>query len=445
MGERPLHSAHPRSSQSRAGHGPKHWAFWTLPRAARWYVTAVEAAAVAVVVAEAFHGPVTLPQLRIFGILVVLGIVEAESARRVERIRRRLADAPHINMTSVWTFAAVLTLPAALAALVAVLLYTHLGLRSWYRIGAVPPHRMVFSASMIVLSGMASSRLLRLAGVSLGQPGTLPGLRDSVFVITAAVVFGVVNAALLAGVIRLTAGRGVRLVGTLGELALELATLFLAVFTALATSYQPLFAVLAVPLASTLHRGAFVKQLEVAATIDDKTGLLNAITWNTMAHRELGNAQRAGGTFAVLMLDLDHFKRVNDAHGHLAGDVVLKRVADAVRAEVRRDDYVGRFGGEELCVLLPGFSGPDAVEKAERVRCRIRELAVEVRTPAGQVTVSGLSASIGVCVYPDAGLTLDDLLLTADEALYRAKNTGRDRVVCAARLPARVTASMSRR
>jgi diguanylate cyclase (GGDEF)-like protein len=127
------------------------------------------------------------------------------------------------------------------------------------------------------------------------------------------------------------------------------------------------------------------------------------------------------------MVDLDHFKRVNDTYGHLAGDEVLKAVAGTMRRSVRDYDTVGRFGGEEFVVLLPGLRNRDVLATAERIRRAISQLRVPL--PDSDIVLSTLSASIGVAVYPDAASGVDELVHAADAALYRAKRAGRNRVV----------------
>jgi diguanylate cyclase (GGDEF)-like protein len=194
---------------------------------------------------------------------------------------------------------------------------------------------------------------------------------------------------------------------------------------------NPWLVLLALPPLVVLHRAVLVRHLEEAASIDGKTGLLNAAAWHAQAERLLQRSSPADGPRGVLVLDLDHFKTVNDTHGHLAGDQVLSAVAGAVRAEVRERDLVGRFGGEEFVVLLAGPAAGDAAELeavAERIRSRVARLRVEIPTPDGPLSVSGLTVSIGVAVSPAEGADLRTLLQVADTALYAAKRAGRNAV-----------------
>ena len=129
------------------------------------------------------------------------------------------------------------------------------------------------------------------------------------------------------------------------------------------------------------------------------------------------------------MVDLDHFKKVNDVYGHLAGDAVLKAVAETISGQIRGYDSVGRFGGEEFVVLLPGMSEEDGVRVAERIRHAVTQLAVEAPVEGATTVIRNLSASIGVSTFPAAGDDIEPLLLAADAALYKAKNSGRNQVV----------------
>ena len=137
----------------------------------------------------------------------------------------------------------------------------------------------------------------------------------------------------------------------------------------------------------------------------------------------LARAQRTGSPLALLLVDVDHFKRVNDSHGHLIGDEVLRALATELRQQVRESDVVGRFGGEEFTVLLPRTDGAGAYGIAERLRANAASLSVAAADARINVTVS-----IGVAVLGQHGNDLFELLAAADVALYRAKDAGRDQV-----------------
>ncbi|EOD67444.1 diguanylate cyclase [Amycolatopsis vancoresmycina DSM 44592] len=359
-------------------------------------------------------------------VLLVLGVVQSETGRRVERIRRRVSGTPHINMTSVWTFAGVLLLPPLLLAVLVGGLYAHLAIRSWYRLQRVPASRTVSNAAIILLSCYAAQAVLRLAGMGDIRTATTHGWPGTLGIAAAGVTFFVVNALLVLPARREVGRTPEALFGTWSDNGLEVATLCLGALNALALATLPGLVVLVFPPLLLLHRTVLVKQLEVAAHRDEKTGLYNTSGWHALAERTLAAAARQRGTFGLLMLDLDHFKQVNDTYGHLAGDAVLKAVAQSIISAVRgRGDAVGRFGGEEFVVVLPGITEPDIGPVAERIRRAISALKV----PAGQLSITGLSASIGIAVYPTAGTSLQRLLDAADTALYHAKATGRNKVV----------------
>jgi diguanylate cyclase (GGDEF)-like protein len=159
-----------------------------------------------------------------------------------------------------------------------------------------------------------------------------------------------------------------------------------------------------------------------AALVDPLTGLLNRRGFEAEADRMLLRAARDGSSTALLMLDLDHFKAINDSWGHPIGDLVLQSVAKAVATELRGGDVIGRLGGEEFVIALAGNRTDQAAVLAERVRRAISALAVR----QGE-TIVHLTISIGVAAQRGA-TSLDKLMTLADEALYRAKAAGRNRV-----------------
>ena len=139
--------------------------------------------------------------------------------------------------------------------------------------------------------------------------------------------------------------------------------------------------------------------------------------------RELIRARRHARDLSVLMFDIDLFKRINDVHGHLAGDYVLKEVARLVQSRIRRDEVFARYGGEEFCLVLPETPLAGAVELGERLRQQIAEHAFVFQQDRIRVTVSG-----GCALFAEGDKAATDLLQRADEKLYQAKNGGRNRV-----------------
>jgi diguanylate cyclase (GGDEF)-like protein len=224
--------------------------------------------------------------------------------------------------------------------------------------------------------------------------------------------------------------------GTREDNLIELATLCLGGLVAIAALHEPWLCVLAVAPMVTLQRGALVAELETAATVDAKTGLLNAVAWEHLTQRELSRAERENHDVAILIIDIDRFKLVNDQYGHMVGDQVLRKVGKVLAAGVREYDTVGRFGGEEFVAVLPNAGDADALVVAERLRSRVNELRIAALLdgPAPEGAAEhALAVSIGVSCTRHDGREVTSLLVAADAALYRAKSGGRNRVVLADR------------
>lgn len=165
-------------------------------------------------------------------------------------------------------------------------------------------------------------------------------------------------------------------------------------------------------------------QLSVLANHDSLTGLWNRRVVMERLDQEIVRAAREGNSLGVILLDIDHFKRINDSWGHAQGDEVLRRVAAVLRDSVRPYDCVGRYGGEEFLIVAANCDLAESLTVAERVRGAL--CATPVATPSGMITVS---ASLGVSAAQfHADLDANALIVAADQALYRAKNRGRNRV-----------------
>jgi diguanylate cyclase (GGDEF)-like protein len=184
---------------------------------------------------------------------------------------------------------------------------------------------------------------------------------------------------------------------------------------------ERLLAILAGQLATALEKVRMSSEVQRLAITDALTGLYNRRHFFLMAQRELDRARRHERPLSVIMLDLDHFKRVNDTYGHAAGDLALKTVADYCHKGLRGTDLLGRYGGEEFVFLLGETSQAKAQEVAERLRLGIAALAMPV---AGH-TLS-ITASLGLATLDDTQPGLDKLLDCADQALYHAKAAGRN-------------------
>ncbi|SHH08584.1 diguanylate cyclase (GGDEF) domain-containing protein [Jatrophihabitans endophyticus] len=174
-----------------------------------------------------------------------------------------------------------------------------------------------------------------------------------------------------------------------------------------------------------------IEQLQEQAAVDSLTGLYTRRILDSAAATSLHSAGSDGGT-ALIIIDIDRFKQINDEHGHLAGDIVLQRIADLLRDNSRRTDLVSRMGGDELAVLLPGCTLPDAVERAEELLRRVRALRIDVAAVSMCRTADGSSlrvtASLGLAHLPTHATDVHDLYRAADLSLYAAKRGGRDQL-----------------
>jgi len=164
---------------------------------------------------------------------------------------------------------------------------------------------------------------------------------------------------------------------------------------------------------------------------DPLTGLFNRRYLTETLERELARAQRSGMPAAVVMIDVDHFKRFNDSFGHDAGDAVLQELGRFFKQSVRADDIACRYGGEEFCFVLPQMDHFSAQQRAEAIR--VGAAALEVKSD-GRV-LGPVTLSLGVALFPEDGGDLESLVRAADAALYEAKKTGRNRVVMTSAAP----------
>jgi diguanylate cyclase (GGDEF)-like protein len=177
---------------------------------------------------------------------------------------------------------------------------------------------------------------------------------------------------------------------------------------------------IAMALANLLLRESLREQ----SIRDPLTGLFNRRYMEESLEREISRAERNNSTVGLIMIDVDHLKRVNDAFGHAAGDTLLRELGRVLRVHIRESDIACRYGGEEFTLILPEASREVARERAELLRQEVKRLRFNFEA----VDFPRMSVSLGVAVYPDHGLTGEALLRAGDAALYRAKHQGRDRV-----------------
>ena len=351
--------------------------------------------------AAALRDPsVSVHDVAVVAALLGLALLDAELGRHAEG-GKVLTQRAHKGL-SAWPFAAAVLCTGTLVVLITVPTYAYVRRRGL----KVPLFKWVGSGALLSLAAAAAQ--------PLAHPTSLPSM------LVGGAVFLAVEAALFAGC-AVTGDPAdeqwlkdeLRSLSFYGNEALVLCQ---ASVIAVLWAVGPAFVLLVVPSYSVLQRALLHQTLRQAAETDAKTGLLTLAAWEQRARTVLD--KRA--VFAVLLVDLDHFKRVNDAHGHLVGDDVLAGTADLLRKALRPHDLLGRFGGEEFVVLLPGADAAEALVVAERLRQTL-----------ASTTVAGLSltASIGLCASePLDPERLREVLACADVALYAAKRSGRNAV-----------------
>lgn len=162
------------------------------------------------------------------------------------------------------------------------------------------------------------------------------------------------------------------------------------------------------------------------STVDPLTGIYNRRFINEFLMKEIERCTRLGKVFSVVMCDLDNFKKVNDVHGHLTGDMALKSVADLISSSIRSCDVAGRYGGDEFILILPETPGRGAKVVIEKLRGQI-EKAVILSSAGNEVRIT---ASFGIAEFPGNGMSSEDLIIATDSQVYHAKNLGKNRVAC---------------
>jgi diguanylate cyclase (GGDEF)-like protein/putative nucleotidyltransferase with HDIG domain len=248
------------------------------------------------------------------------------------------------------------------------------------------------------------------------------------------VVFVAINHTVLGLMLHFARGHTLRETGLfeLEHLATDLVLAALGVATYAFWQVNPWLIPFAIAPLVLVHRSLAVPQLQAEARVDPKTGLFNARHFAVALSEEIGRAQRFERPMSLIMADLDLLRDINNSYGHLAGDAVLKGIADVFRAQLRHYDVPARFGGEEFSILLPETPPEQAMEIAERIRRAVAQRTFDVETSSEPIRAT---VSIGVAGYPKDGTDANELIHQADLAVYRAKLQGRNRVLGASSEP----------
>jgi len=403
--------------------GVRSWAVWSLNRPARCFLLGTELLAAIVLVWALLAEPVTSRALIRLGVLVGLSGVYSAASARVERLGRLLHHDKVLwaNQKSVWVAAALLVAPPGWVGLLVVVLFGQTLLHS-IRDKALRPHRTLYTMAASVLGALAAGEVYAVFGAeSLASPGKALAVITTLGVFTATSLGLVIAGAYLAGRpphLRV-------LLPSPAALADEGAALTVGAAAGLVVLLAPSLAPMVLILVAVLHRSALTRHLQAVATTDAKTGLLTSLAWHQRAEQLLQDTSAAGSSAVVLMIDLDHFKTINDTYGHLVGDEVLTAVAQQLTQRLRAGDLLGRFGGEEFIVLLPDTNAAAGHEVAERMRRGLHTIHLE------HAPTLCVRASVGAAAYPEHGATLTDVIRTADHTLYTAKDAGRDTTLTA--------------
>jgi diguanylate cyclase (GGDEF)-like protein len=402
----------------------REWAWWQLPWLLRVYVGAVPLAALAVIGYSTAHTTWHVDDLGKFLLLLTCGLVSVAATPRIAYLRSGTVK----DFITAWVLPVAVLLPPVYTMVMPIPLFF---LTQW-RVHRGIVYRRVFSGAAIGLAYTAGGLAFRAlpSNFAGGTIGT--GVHALTWVVAVGLcelVGGRGHQLLIFGGIKLS-DPGAKLPKT--ELNREamvgaFAEFDLAVLITIVVAVSPVLAVCAVPTVLLARRFMMHGPLVEQTRIDTKTGLLNAATWEREAIAEVERAVRIGAPLAVALVDIDHFKRVNDTYGHLVGDRVLRAVVDGLRSQLRGYDLAGRFGGEEFIILLPQARETDALTVAERLRQYVAGLEIPIDDEPDCAIFVTLTISVGVAALDGEQRELTDLMAAADAALYYAKETGRNK------------------
>jgi diguanylate cyclase (GGDEF)-like protein len=375
---------------------------------ARVYLAAVFSVAALLTVASVVLARPVLPDLATAGLILAL-------ATSVQQFKVRSPKHQTYFLTTIFFVAgAILLSPVELVAAVVLSHLVEL-LHARYRW-----YIQAFNIANFTIAGLVARVVF-----TVGQPPASPAASLVLRAAAAGLVFVLLNHLLTALVILWARRIPVKQAGTLSRenLGTDLALAALGALAALVWQTDPWLVPLCLAPLFLIYQSLRIPGLQEEARTDPKTGLANMKHFSEACATEIDRASRFRRPLSVLMADLDHLREINNARGHLSGDQVIRRVAEAIRRAVREYDLAARFGGDEFAVLMPESTLPDAVLVAERIRREVESLS---DTTGGQSVP--ITVSVGVAQFPRDGKTATDLLQAADRAVYQAKAFGRNRV-----------------
>jgi diguanylate cyclase (GGDEF)-like protein/putative nucleotidyltransferase with HDIG domain len=355
---------------------------------------------------------------------IVLGSAAAFAQLFVVRTPRNQS----YHTTIVFLIPAVMLLPPELVVLIGVIQHVPEWLKNrnaWYS--------QTFNICNYTISLLAAWASFH---ATLGAAHLIPNadLRLALAGLAAAAVLVGVNHILLAPMLHFYYSHSIKELGIFSFESLSTDLVLAALGVGIGTFWDlnPWLLPFAVAPLLLIHRSLSVPQLQEEARVDPKTGLFNARYFAAALAEELGRSQRFERPMTLIMADLDLLRDINNTYGHLAGDAVLKGIAETFRTQLRHYDVPARFGGEEFAILLPETPPEQAFEIAERIRRAVAASATDVETSSEPIRAT---VSIGVAAYPRDGADANELIHQADLAVYRAKLQGRNRVLDASSEP----------
>jgi diguanylate cyclase (GGDEF)-like protein/putative nucleotidyltransferase with HDIG domain len=382
-----------------------------LSRQAKLYLFTISAIAIAAALVPLSH---LKPDTAAWPTFLVLASCAAVAQLFVVRTPRDQS----YHTTIVFLIPAAMLLPPELVALMGVVQH----IPEWLKV-RYPWYIQGFNIANYTLNGLAAWSAVHLVERLNLSPDVMFALAG----LAACVVFVALNHVLLATMLHFARGHTMRETGLFSTESLSADFVLAALGVAFAAlwTWNPWLLPTAVAPLLLIHRSLSVPALQEEARVDPKTGLFNARYFAAELREELARAGRMDRPMSIVMADLDLLRDINNSYGHLAGDAVLKGIADIFRTQLRHYDVPARFGGEEFAILLPETSPDQALQIAERIRRSVADRRFEVETSSDPIRAT---ISLGVAGFPKDGTDPNELIHQADLAVYRAKLQGRNRV-----------------